>query len=178
MSTARRAQSAENARAAMRTSVRFLWRLRRMAVSGQLCRVAEVCVCVCVCVSVCVCVCLYCVCVCGCVCGLRYKHITLAHRHPPPSPQKSDTCANPVHKFRRAAPFLQGDCKKSVPSGNLAWSRPVQISTSKIASLAFREIECRALTLSYRSPFCPRSWRRGMTAWGPRYNSVNEKPNV
>jgi hypothetical protein len=105
-------------------------------------------------------------------------YITLAHRHPPPSPQKSDTCANPVHKFRRAAPFLQGDCKKSVPSGNLAWSRPVQISTSKIASLAFREIECRALTLSYRSPFCPRSWRRGMTAWGPRYNSVNEKPNV
>jgi hypothetical protein len=74
--------------------------------------------------------------------GLSYKDITLAHRCPPPSPQKSDTvtCANPVHwkKFRRATPFLQGDilvCYKSVPSGNLAWSRPVQISTSKIASL-------------------------------------------
>ena len=54
--------------------------------SGQLCRVAE---------------------------GLSYKDITLAHHCPPPSPQKSDTCANPVQKFRRAAPFLllylQGD---------------------------------------------------------------------
>jgi hypothetical protein len=34
-------------------------------VSGQLCRVNE---------------------------GLSYKDVTLAHRHPPPSPQKSDTC--------------------------------------------------------------------------------------
>ena len=67
-----------------------------MAVSGQLCRVAE---------------------------GLSYKDITLAHRCPPPSLQKSDTCANPVQKFRRAAPFLQGDILvsyKSVPSGNLS----------------------------------------------------------
>jgi hypothetical protein len=80
-------------------------------VSGQLCRVAE---------------------------GLSYKDITLAHHCPPPSPQKSDTCANPVQKFRSAAPFLRGDMLvsyKSVPSGNLAWSRPVQISTSKIVSL-------------------------------------------
>ena len=53
-----------------------------MAVSGQLCRLAE---------------------------GMSYQDITLAHRHPPPSQQKSDTCANPVQKFRRAAPFLQGD---------------------------------------------------------------------
>jgi hypothetical protein len=94
---------------------------------------------------------------------------------PPPSPQKSDnsmvlceTCS----KFRRAAPFLQDgilDSYKSVPPGNLAWSRqairrfdpgtllnqcrlyknkeaytrPVQIGTSKIVSLAFWEIECR-----------------------------------
>jgi hypothetical protein len=36
--TAWKAQSAENARAAMHTSVRFLWKWRRMAVSGQLCR--------------------------------------------------------------------------------------------------------------------------------------------
>jgi hypothetical protein len=44
------------------------------------------------------------------------------------------------------APFLQGDILdsyKSVPPGNLAWSLPVQNSTSKIASLAFWEIECR-----------------------------------
>jgi DNA-binding sugar fermentation-stimulating protein len=40
-----------------------------MAVSGQLCRVAE---------------------------GLSYKDITLAHRHPPPSPQKSEKCAKHV----------------------------------------------------------------------------------
>jgi hypothetical protein len=52
-----------------------------MAVSGQLCRVTE---------------------------GLSYQYITLAHRHPPPSPQKSDTCAIPVQKLRRTAPFLQG----------------------------------------------------------------------
>ena len=54
---------------------------------------------------------------------LSYKDITLAHRCPPPSLQKSDTCANPVQKFRRAAPFLQGDILvsyKSVPSGNLS----------------------------------------------------------
>jgi hypothetical protein len=70
-----------------------------MAVSGQLCRVAE---------------------------GLSYHAKTLAHR-PPPSPQKSDTCANPVQKFRRAARFNQGDILdsyKSVPPENLAWSRP------------------------------------------------------
>jgi hypothetical protein len=47
-----------------------------MAVNGKLSRVAEV---------------------------LSYNDITLAHRHPPPSPQKSDTCANPVQKFRRTA---------------------------------------------------------------------------
>jgi hypothetical protein len=41
--------------------------------------------------------------------GLSYKDITLAHTCPPPSPQKSDTCANPVQKFRRPTPFLQGD---------------------------------------------------------------------
>jgi hypothetical protein len=67
-----------------------------MAVSGQLCMVAE---------------------------GLSCYDITLAHRQPPPSPQKSDTCANPVQKCRRAAPFLQGDILdsyKSLPSGNLA----------------------------------------------------------
>ena len=108
--TAWKAQSAENARAAMHTSVRYVWTWRRMAVRGQLCRVAE---------------------------GLSYKDITLAHHCPPPSPQKSDTCANPVQKFRRAAPFLQRDnlvSYKSVLSGNLTWSWPVQISTSKIAS--------------------------------------------
>jgi type III secretory pathway lipoprotein EscJ len=36
-----KAQSSENARAAMHTSLLFLWKWRRMAVSGQLCRVAE-----------------------------------------------------------------------------------------------------------------------------------------
>ena len=83
--------------------------------SGQLCKVAE---------------------------GLSYNDITLAHRHPPPSPQNSDTCANPVQNL--GAPRLSIDILDSyifVPSGNLAWSRPVQISTSKIASLAFWEIE-------------------------------------
>jgi len=35
--TAWKAQSAKNARAAVHTSVRFLWKWRRMAVSGQLC---------------------------------------------------------------------------------------------------------------------------------------------
>jgi hypothetical protein len=41
--------------------------------SGQLCRVAE---------------------------ALNKHYITLSHRHPPPSPQKSDTqaCANPVRR--------------------------------------------------------------------------------
>ena len=52
--------------AAMHTSVRCLWRWRRMAVSGQLCRVAE---------------------------GLSYHAKTLTHCHPP---QKSDTRANSV----------------------------------------------------------------------------------
>jgi hypothetical protein len=74
--------------------------------------------------------------------GLSYDDLPLPHRNPAPSLQKSDTCANPVQKFRNAAPFLEGkalrgdflDSYKSVPSGNLAWSRPVQISTSKIAS--------------------------------------------
>ena len=79
-STAWRAQSAENARTAMHTSVRVLWRWRRMAVSGQLYRVAEC---------------------------LSYKDITLAHRNPPPSPQKWDTCENPVQNFRRAAPSFR-----------------------------------------------------------------------
>ena len=51
-----------------------------MAVSGQLCRVAE---------------------------GLSYHYITLAHLHPPPSPHKSETCAIPVQTCMRAAPFLQ-----------------------------------------------------------------------
>jgi hypothetical protein len=50
--------------------------------------------------------------------GLSYKDITLVHRHPPLSPQKSENCAKHVKKFRRAAPFLQGDILvsyKSVP---------------------------------------------------------------
>ncbi len=85
--------------------------------SGQLCRVAE---------------------------GLSFKDITLAHSHPPPSPQKSDG-ANRVQKFGRAAPFLQDDKQigvsyKSVPSGNLAWSRPVQITHQQNHVLAFSEI--------------------------------------
>ena len=41
--------------------------------SGQLCRLAE---------------------------GLSYNDITLAHSHPLPSPQKSDTCGNPVQNFK------------------------------------------------------------------------------
>ena len=52
--------------------------------------------------------------------GLSYHAKTLSHRPPPQSPQKSDTCANPVQKFRGAAPFLQGgilDYYKSVPPG-------------------------------------------------------------
>jgi hypothetical protein len=40
-STVSRAQGSENARAAMHTSVRVLWRWRRMEVNGQLKRVAE-----------------------------------------------------------------------------------------------------------------------------------------
>jgi len=91
ISTAWRAQSAENAFsfAAMQTSVRVLCRWMKMAVSGQLCRVAE---------------------------GLSYNGITLAHRHPPPSQQKWDTCANHVQNSRRAAPFLQGDILDSYKS--------------------------------------------------------------
>jgi hypothetical protein len=115
MSTASRAQSAENARAAMHTSVRWLWKWRKMAVSGQLCRVAE---------------------------GLSYHAKTLTHRHPPKIGNSCESCS----KFRPAAPFLQGGILDSyifVPPGNLAWSRPVQISTSKIASQVFWEIECR-----------------------------------
>ena len=88
-------QSAENACAAMHTSVRCLWRWRRIAVSDQLCRVCRVCR------------------VCWVAEGLSSHAKTLTNLHPPPSPQKSDTCANPVQKFRRAAPFLllylQGD---------------------------------------------------------------------
>jgi hypothetical protein len=101
-----------------------------MAVSGQLCRVAE---------------------------GLSYHDIELAHRHPPPSPQKSDTCANPVQKFRRAAPFLQGgilDSYKSVPPGKfgvVTAGTNYAISTSKIAS---REIECHALPLFWKGMLC------------------------
>jgi hypothetical protein len=85
-------------------------------VSGQLCRVAE---------------------------GLIYRAYALTHRHPPPSLQKSETCANPVsglfQNLKRAARFLQGNVSFRVTfwTGNLAWSRPVQISTSKISCLAF-----------------------------------------
>ena len=103
--------------------------------SGQLCKVAE---------------------------GLSYNDITLAHRHPPPSPQNSDTCANPVQNL--GAPRLSIDILDSyifVPSGNLAWSRPVQISTSKIASLRSMRFSavhpCFPLLLSHNLPLPPRS---------------------
>ena len=87
--------------------------------------------------------------------GLICSAYTLTHRHPPPSPQKSDTCANPVgglfKNLKRAARFLQGNVSFRVTfwTGNFAWSRPVQISTSKIASLAFWEIECREVCLGF-----------------------------
>jgi hypothetical protein len=55
--------------------------------------------------------------------GLSYNDITL--RTPPSSSQN--------RTLVRIRDIL--DSYKSVPSGNLAWSRPVQISTSKIASL-------------------------------------------
>ena len=61
----------------------------RISVSGQLCRVAE---------------------------GLSYHAKTLTHGHPPPSPQKWDTCVNPVQKFRHTVPFLQGDILDSYKS--------------------------------------------------------------